>query len=164
MFTGSLLVIYKDDEGRWDGAATLKALREKYPPLTNEEAAGGPPATHPDNSALASCLDELVRLETKHKEADAFKLRAYKSAAMEIRALDRAITSGKACAKAGPTKVKGVGKGLAEKIDEFLTTGTMARSCSNARKKLAIVCACTPFVASTSSSAPWHAAMERDTS
>ena len=127
MFTGSLLVIYKDDEGRWDGAATLKALREKYPPLTNEEAAGGPPATHPDNSALASCLDELVRLETKHKEADAFKLRAYKSAAMEIRALDRPITSGKACAKAGPTKVKGVGKGLAEKIDEFLTTGTMAR-------------------------------------
>lgn len=124
---GSLLVIYKDDEGRWDGAATLKALREKYPPLTNEEAAGGPPATHPDNSALASCLDELVRLETKHKEADAFKLRAYKSAAMEIRALDRPITSGKACAKAGPTKVKGVGKGLAEKIDEFLTTGTMAR-------------------------------------
>ena len=52
----------------------MKALREKYPPLTNEEAAGGPPATHPDNSALASCLDELVRLETKHKEADAFKL------------------------------------------------------------------------------------------
>ena len=84
MCTGSLLVIYKDDEGRWDGPATLKALREKYPPLTNEEAAGGPPATHPDNSALASCLDELVRLETKHKEADAFKLRAYKSAAMEI--------------------------------------------------------------------------------
>jgi len=67
----------KDDEGRWDGAATLKALREKYPPLTNEEAAGGPPATHPDNSALASCLDELVRLETKHKEADAFKLFTY---------------------------------------------------------------------------------------
>ena len=76
---------------------------------------------------MASCLDHLVRLETKHKEADAFKLRAYKSAAMEIRDLDYAITSGKACAKAGPTKVKGVGKGLAEKIDEFLTTGTMAR-------------------------------------
>ena len=98
-----------------------------YPPLTAEEAAGGPPARHPDNSALASCLDHLVRLETKHKEADAFKLRAYKSAAMEIRDLDYAITSGKACAKAGPTKVKGVGKGLAEKIDEFLKTGTMAR-------------------------------------
>ena len=123
---GAQLLATKNGDN-WDGAATLRALREMYPPLTAEEAAGGPPAKHPDNSALASCLDHLVRLETKHKEADAFKLRAYKSAAMEIRDLDYAITSGKACAKAGPTKVKGVGKGLAEKIDEFLTTGTMAR-------------------------------------
>ena len=124
---GAQLLATRNADGKWDGAAALKALRELYPPLTAEEAAGGPPAKHPDNSALASCLDHLVRLETKHKEADAFKLRAYKSAAMEIRDLDYAITSGKACAKAGPTKVKGVGKGLAEKIDEFLKTGTMAR-------------------------------------
>ena len=43
---------------------------------------------------------------------------------MEIRALDRPITSGKACAKAGPTKVKGVGKGLAEKMDELVRLET----------------------------------------
>ena len=41
--------------------------------------------------------------------------------------LDYAITSGKLAAKAGPTTVKGVGKGLGEKIDEFLETGTMSR-------------------------------------
>ena len=34
---------------------------------------------------------------------------------------------GKLAAKAGKTKVKGVGKGLGEKIDEFLETGTMSR-------------------------------------
>ena len=37
------------------------------------------------------------------------------------------VTSGKACAKAGPKKVKGVGKGIGDKIDEFLNTGTMER-------------------------------------
>ena len=94
--------------------------------MTAEEKAGGPPARCPENSALASCLDKLVRLETQ-ANGDAFKIRAYKSAAMEIRALDYAITSGKLAAKAGKTKVKGVGKGLGEKIDEFLETGTMSR-------------------------------------
>lgn len=37
------------------------------------------------------------------------------------------MDSGKACAKSGPTKVKGIGKGIAEKIDEFLVSGTMQR-------------------------------------
>eukprot|EP00965_Chrysotila_dentata_P257549 6212921-Pleurochrysis_carterae.AAC.4 len=46
----------------------------------------------------------------------------------------------------------------------LFTTGMIERSCSNARKKLATVCACTPLVASTRSSAPWHAAIDRDTS
>ena len=123
---GGCLLLTKNAEGEWDGPAALASLREKFPPMTAEEKAGGPPARCPANSALASCLDKLVRLETQ-ANGDAFKIRAYKSAAMEIRALDYAITSGKLAAKAGKTKVKGVGKGLGEKIDEFLETGTMSR-------------------------------------
>jgi hypothetical protein len=126
---GSTLMMTKSEFG-WDGLAALNALREIYPPLTSEEAAGGPPCLMPENDGLCACLDKLVRLETQGN-GDAFKIRAYKTAAMEIRALDRVVTSGKACAKAdtkkSQTKVKGVGKGLGEKIDEFLQTGTMAR-------------------------------------
>ena len=123
---GAHLIKTKTAEGTWDGPAALASLRKEFPPLTAEEKAGGPPARCPENNALCSCLDKLARLETQAK-TDAFKIRAYKSAAMEIRDLDYAITSGKLAAKAGPTKVKGVGKGLGEKIDEFLETGTMSR-------------------------------------
>ena len=123
---GAHLINTKTAEGTWDGPAALASLRKEFPPLTAEEKAGGPPARCPENNALCSCLDKLARLETQAK-TDAFKIRAYKSAAMEIRDLDYAITSGKLAAKAGPTKVKGVGKGLGEKIDEFLETGTMSR-------------------------------------
>jgi hypothetical protein len=122
---GAKLMMTKDERG-WNAEAALAALREQYPPLTAEERSGGPPALMPENDALATCLDTLVRLETRNN-GDAFKIRAYKTAAMEIRALDRVVTSGKEAAKAGKTKVKGVGKGLGEKIDEFLQTGTMAR-------------------------------------
>ena len=116
----------KTDEGTWDGAAALASLRKKFPPLTAEDKADGPSTLCPENSALAACLDKLARLE-RQAGTDTFKVGAYKSAATEIRALDYPITSGKLAANAGPTKVKGVGKGLREKIDEFLETGTMSR-------------------------------------
>ena len=46
----------------------------------------------------------------------------------------------------------------------LLSTGTMARSPSSARYTLARVCASTPWLASTTKSAPSHAASERLTS
>lgn len=49
------------------------------------------------------------------------------AAAAAVRELTYEVESGKACAKAGPKKVKGVGKGIGDKIDEFLKTGTMER-------------------------------------
>ena len=60
-------------------------------------------------------------------KGDAFKIKSYVAAAAAIRALDYAATSGKAMAKPGKTKVAGIGKGIAAKIDEFLETGTMER-------------------------------------
>ena len=44
------------------------------------------------------------------------------------------------------------------------TSQGCCHSSPRTRKKLATVCACTPCAASTSSSAPWQAASERDTS
>ena len=116
----------KTAEKTWDGAEALASLRKVFPPLTAEDKADDPPARCPENSALAACLDKLARLETQ-ANTDEFKIRAYKSAANEIRSLDYAITSGKLAAKAGNTKVEGVGKSIGEKIDEFLETGTMSR-------------------------------------
>lgn len=124
---GAKLMMTKHaDTGEWDGDAALAALRDAYPPMSATEAAGGPPARCPENSALASCLDTLVRLE-KRAKGDAFKIKSYIAAAGTIRELDRVVTSGKAMAKPGPTKVAGIGKGIAAKIDEFLETGTMER-------------------------------------
>ena len=46
----------------------------------------------------------------------------------------------------------------------LLSVGMMVRPASMARKAFATVCACTPWKASASSTAPSHAASERDTS
>ena len=54
--------------------------------------------------------------------------------------------------------------GMALAISHLFSTGMISRSCSNAMYRFEIVCACTPCEASTMSSAPSQAAMERDTS
>jgi DNA polymerase/3'-5' exonuclease PolX len=59
--------------------------------------------------------------------AGVFKIRAYVAAAAAIRDLEYEVESGKACAKAGPKKVKGIGQGIGDMIDEILSTGTLAR-------------------------------------
>ena len=46
----------------------------------------------------------------------------------------------------------------------LFNTGIISRSCPKARYRLEMVCASTPWEASTISKAPSHAAMERDTS
>jgi DNA polymerase/3'-5' exonuclease PolX len=55
---------------------------------------------------------------------DPFKVRAYRKAADAIRNLDYEVTSGEELAN-GPNKVKGIGKGIANRIDKFLQTGKM---------------------------------------
>jgi DNA polymerase/3'-5' exonuclease PolX len=65
--------------------------------------------------------DELVRhLENMaSEESDEFKAAAYEKAANAIDALNFRVTNGEELAK-GPKKVKGIGKSIARKIDEFL--------------------------------------------
>ena len=73
------------------------------------------------NSELADVLDSLA-----YYEKDAHKSAAYDHAANIIDQLPFKVTSGKELAK-GPKKVKGIGKSIANVIDEFLSTGKVQK-------------------------------------
>ena len=73
------------------------------------------------NSELADVFDELA-----HYERDEHKSKAYDKAALIIDQLPFKVTSGKELAK-GPKKVKGIGKSIANVIDEFLSTGKVKK-------------------------------------
>src|SRR5210317_1890731 len=73
------------------------------------------------NSELADVLDELA-----YHEEDEHKSAAYDHAAQIIDRLPFKVTSGKELAK-GPKKVKGIGKSIANVIDEFLSTGKVQK-------------------------------------
>src|SRR5210317_1449659 len=73
------------------------------------------------NSELADVLDSLA-----YYEKDEHKSSAYDHAANIIDQLPFKVTSGKELAK-GPEKVKGIGKSIANVIDEFLSTGKVQK-------------------------------------
>lgn len=73
------------------------------------------------NSELADVLDSLA-----YYEKDEHKSAAYDHAANVIDQLPFKVTSGKELAK-GPKKVKGIGKSIANVIDEFLSTGKVQK-------------------------------------
>ncbi len=73
------------------------------------------------NSELADVFDELA-----HYEKDEHKSKAYDNAAQIIDRLPFKVTSGKELAK-GPKKVAGIGKSIANVIDEFLSTGKVKK-------------------------------------
>ena len=73
------------------------------------------------NSELADVFDELA-----HHEKDEHKSKAYDNAAQIIDRLPFKVTSGKELAK-GPKKVAGIGKSIANIIDEFLSTGKVKK-------------------------------------
>ena len=69
------------------------------------------------NSELADVFDELA-----HYEKDEHKSKAYDNAAQIIDRLPFKVVNGEELAK-GPKKVAGIGKSIANVIDEFLSTG-----------------------------------------
>ena len=73
------------------------------------------------NSELADVFDELA-----YHEKDEHKSKAYDTAALIIDRLPFKVTSGKELAK-GPKKVAGIGKSIANVIDEFLSTGKVQK-------------------------------------
>jgi DNA polymerase/3'-5' exonuclease PolX len=66
------------------------------------------------NDALVHHLEKMAS-----EESDEFKASAYEKAADAIDALNFKVTNGEELAK-GPKKVKGIGKSIARKIDDFL--------------------------------------------
>lgn len=73
------------------------------------------------NSDLTDAFDKLASYEE-----DPHKRDAYRKAADAIYKLPFEVKSGSELAS-GPTKVPGIGKGIAKKIDEFLETGKIKR-------------------------------------
>jgi DNA polymerase/3'-5' exonuclease PolX len=73
------------------------------------------------NEELAEALDSIA-----YFEEDPHKAAAYDNAAYAVQHLPFKITSGDELVK-GPKKVKGIGKGIAKKIDEFIETGKIEK-------------------------------------
>lgn len=73
------------------------------------------------NSDLTDAFDKLASYEE-----DPHKRDAYRNAADAIYKLPFEVKSGSELAT-GPKKVKGIGKGIAKKIDEFLETGNIKK-------------------------------------
>ena len=79
------------------------------------------------NEEIANALEQLAVLESgSNGSQNAFKIKAYKNAAKNIRKLDFEVTCGSELSK-GPKKIPGIGKGIADKIDEFIVTGKIYR-------------------------------------
>lgn len=73
------------------------------------------------NAAIVNALRKLSDLEK-----DDFKSKAYWKAAEAVDNIPYTIVDGESLAK-GETKVPGIGKSIARKIDEFLETGLISR-------------------------------------
>ena len=69
------------------------------------------------NSKLADVCDQL----SQQFQEDHYRCRAYKNAAMALRNHPREVTSG----KQAEIEIRGIGKSIATKIDEFLATGSL---------------------------------------
>jgi DNA polymerase/3'-5' exonuclease PolX len=79
------------------------------------------------NEEIAWNLEVLASLEAEdHGSQDPHKIRAYRNAAEAIRGLDFEVTNGSDISQ-GPSKVKGIGKSIAAKIDELIVTGKIQR-------------------------------------
>jgi DNA polymerase/3'-5' exonuclease PolX len=79
------------------------------------------------NQSIAWTLDLLADLEDgDNGSQDKYKVKAYKNAADIISNLDFEVMSGQELAE-GPDKIRGIGKSIASKIDEYLQTGYIKR-------------------------------------
>ena len=76
-------------------------------------------ATGSNNERIHSMLIELA--DTEKVKGDKMRSGAYYKAAASVKKFDEMITSGKQA-----SKLEGVGKQIALKIDEILKTGTLA--------------------------------------
>ena len=125
---GLLYIRERSHDGSADGGVILGALALKFgtkASVEKKKALAAQSCEVPENAPIAAAFDELADL-TRKSGAAAFKTNAYKKVARAIRGLTYKITDGKALAKK-KTKVEGVGKASADKIQEFLDTGKISK-------------------------------------
>mmetsp|Transcript_26696 Transcript_26696/g.89374 ORF Transcript_26696/g.89374 Transcript_26696/m.89374 type:complete len:398 (-) Transcript_26696:104-1297(-) len=118
---GTALNATKTEDGDDDLDAALKELARKYPPA---QASGGLKCGHPDNAKICELLKEYGDLMEKAGK-DVFAVRGAKTALAALMVLERPIKSAKDLT--GKSKVAGVGKGTADKIQEIVDTGTFEK-------------------------------------
>jgi len=97
----------------------LKCIQKKHPTATISDI-----RTIWDNAEKKKSLiiDALTQLYEEHKaKGDRFRSIAYGRALTQIKKMTSPIVSGKQA-----KKIKGIGKGIADKIDEILRTGKLA--------------------------------------
>ncbi len=82
------------------------------------------PASSPDNARIARVLLETARLLEIQGE-NRFKVQAYEKAAREVASAPERVADLAQAGRLG--ELKGVGKGLAPKLEELARTGTMAQ-------------------------------------
>jgi DNA polymerase/3'-5' exonuclease PolX len=142
------LASYEDDSHKRNAYRTAADVIYELPfeVTRGEELAKGPKKVKGIGKSIARTIDEFIatgkvkkleKIGSTNEEIawaleeytddleDPFKIRAYKNAAEVIRNLDFEVTSGEELAK-GPNKVRGIGKGIALKIDAFLQTGEIS--------------------------------------
>lgn len=117
---GPVLLATANSDSSWNPAEALRALEKTHP---KKVAMAADECACADNRQLISNLQELG---TFLRTENTFKGNAFFTAANALKELDFKITSGKALAKAGENKVKGIGKSIAEVIDEWLENGVIA--------------------------------------
>jgi hypothetical protein len=111
--------------GSSGGSPTKRRRLAGLTPPVNQDKLGS-------NAKIISLLEEMASI---YKAAgDMMRSTAYTGAAAAVRSSTEPVTSGKAAAKALP----GVGKASGDKIDEFLTTGTI-KKLEEIRKKYVLV-------------------------
>uniref|UniRef100_A0A7S0ZET9 PARP-type domain-containing protein n=1 Tax=Timspurckia oligopyrenoides TaxID=708627 RepID=A0A7S0ZET9_9RHOD len=106
-----------------DAAIVVNALKAELGAAKAVKEQAVPQVKCEKNRALVEVFSELGGYEFKVLP---YKGIAYKKAAQSLAELDFEVTSGHELSK-GKSKVPGIGKSLAEKIDEFLHTGSIAK-------------------------------------
>lgn len=106
------------------GEPSTKQKKAAAAPAAKAAASSDPPvpaSANKNNERIHAMLIELA--ETEKVKGDNFRASSYFKAAAEVKKFDVAIMTGKQASD----NIKGVGKKIAEKIDELLSTGTLAK-------------------------------------
>ena len=111
-----------DEDYESDGESVVSTEDEESDDEESDEESDDEDDFHISrNAAIVNALRKLSDLEK-----DDFKSKAYWKAAEAVDNIPYTIVDGESLAK-GETKVPGIGKSIAKKIDEFLETGLISR-------------------------------------